>query len=66
MTETIKEIQSELEQYATLAALAFDPDANMRLESIVYRARLIGANEDRLLNFEEGAALFTSGQPVVL
>ena len=66
LTETIKEIQSELEQYATLAALAFDPDANMRLESIVYRARLIGANEDRLLNFEEGAALFTSGQPVVL
>lgn len=66
LTAAIKKLQSELDQFATLAALAFDQDANMRLESIVNRARLIGANEGRLLNFEEGAAMFTSGKPVVL
>lgn len=62
----IKKLQSELDEYASLAFLAFDPDANIRLESIINRARLIGANTERLLNFDEGASLFTSGQPIVL
>lgn len=62
----IKKLQTELNEYTSLASLAFDLDTNVRLESIVSRARLIGAKEERLLNFEEGAALFTSGHPIVL
>lgn len=62
----IEKLQAELNEFTSLASLAFDLDMNVRLESIVSRARLIGAKEERLLNFEEGAALFTSGHPIVL
>ena len=46
--------------------LAFDADINIRFSSIITRARLVGANTDRLVGVEAGAELFTSGAPVVL
>ena len=59
-------LETELAEYGSLVALAFDADVNVRFESILSRAKLIGANTDRLVDLESGAALFTSGKPVVL
>ena len=62
----IEKLEAELAEYDSLAALAFDADINIRFSSIISRARLVGANTDRLVSVEAGAELFTSGAPVVL
>lgn len=62
----IERLDAELSEYSSLATLAFDADMNSRFESIISRAKLVGANTDRFVNLESGAALFTSGKPVVL
>lgn len=62
----MEKLETELAEYGSLVALAFDADVNIRFESILSRAKLIGANTDRLVDLESGAALFTSGKHVVL
>lgn len=62
----VEKLETELAEYGSLVDLAFDADVNIRFESILSRAKLIGANTDRLVDLESGAALFTSGKPVVL
>lgn len=62
----VDKLEAELAEYKSLVNLAFATDVNVRLESIISRAKLMGANEDRFINIEEGAALFTSGTPVEL
>jgi hypothetical protein len=62
----VEKLEIELAEYGSLVDLAFDADVNIRFESILSRAKLIGANTDRLVDLESGAALFTSGKPVVL
>lgn len=62
----IEKLEAELAEYDSLATLAFDADINIRFSSIISRARLVGANTDRLVSVEAGAELFTSGAPVVL
>ena len=62
----VEELEAEIAKYDSLAQLAFDADVNVRFESIISRAKLVGANTERLVDLEAGAALFTSGKPVVL
>lgn len=62
----VEKLETELAEYGSLVDLAFDADVNIRFESILSRAKLIGANTERLVDLESGAALFTSGKPVVL
>ena len=62
----VEKLETELAEYGSLVDLAFDADVNIRFERILSRAKLIGANTDRLVDLESGAALFTSGKPVVL
>ena len=62
----IEKMEERMAKYKSLAELAFDEDANVRFDSIISRAKLIDADTDRLVDFGTGAALFTSGVPVVL
>ncbi|MGN0786851.1 MAG: hypothetical protein ACI4OB_05585 [Christensenellales bacterium] len=62
----VEKLEAEIAKYDSLAQLAFDADVNVRFESIISRAKLVGANTERLVDLEAGAALFTSGKPVVL
>lgn len=62
----VEKLETELAEYGSLVDFSFDADVNIRFESILSRAKLIGANTDRLVDLESGAALFTSGKPVVL
>lgn len=62
----VEELEAEIAKYDSLAQLAFDTDVNVRFESIISRAKLVGANTERFVDLEAGAALFTSGTPVVL
>ncbi|MGN1111665.1 MAG: hypothetical protein ACI4RP_00535, partial [Acutalibacteraceae bacterium] len=62
----VEKLKAKIAKYDSLAQLAFDADVNVRFESIVSRAKLVGADTERLVDPEAGAALFTSGKPVVL
>lgn len=62
----VKKLEAEIAKYDSLAQLAFDADVNVRFESVISRAKLVGANTERLVDLKAGAALFTSGKPVVL
>ena len=62
----VERLETELAAYDSLATLAFDADVNVRFDSIVSRAKLVGANTERFVDLKAGAALFTSGKPVVL
>lgn len=62
----IEKLETELAKYDSLAELAFDTDVNVRFESIISRAKLIGVNTGRLVDLEAGTTLFTSGKPVIL
>lgn len=53
-------------QTVLLTMLAFGEDVNIRLASVISRAKLIGANTEHLVDLNAGAALFTSVKPVVL
>lgn len=62
----VEKLEAKIAKYDSLAQLAFDADVNVRFESIISRAKLVGADTERLVDPEAGAALFTSGKPVVL
>ena len=62
----IEKLEAKLAEYDSLVALAFDADVNVRFDSIISRAKLVDADTARLVDFDAGAALFTSGKPVVL
>lgn len=62
----VEKLETEIAKYDSLAQLAFDTDVNVRFESIISCAKLVGANTERLVDLEAGAALFTSEKPVVL
>lgn len=65
-TALAEKLQAKLAEYDSLVALAFDEDVNVRFDSIISRAKLVDADTDRLVDFDTGAALFTSGAPVIL
>lgn len=62
----IESLCAELDKYSSLISYAFDPDVNIRFANILSRANLVGASVDRIIDFDEGAALFGSGKPVVV
>lgn len=62
----MEKLEAKLAEYGSLVTLAFDPDVNTRFESIISRAKLIGANTNRLIDFETGASIFASGKPITL
>lgn len=65
-TKLIAQLEAELTRYSSLIELAFDTDVNVRFESLISRAELVGANTKRFVSVDEGAALFTRGNPVTL
>jgi len=62
----LEKVNSELNQYESLAALAFSEDVNVRFDSSIMRAKFVGVSEDRILTRETGEALFTSNEPITL
>ena len=62
----VESLCAELDKYSSLISYAFDPDVNIRFENILSRANLVGASVDRIIDFDEGAALFGGGKPVVI
>ena len=64
--EHYEKLSAELTKYSSLVEYAFDPDANTRFENVLSRASLVGANTNRMIDFDTGASLFCSGKPVVL
>ena len=57
--ETTALFNANLAEYASLLALSFSEDANLRHEGAVQGARLAGVPEEKILhNLEEGEALF--------
>ena len=64
--EHFEQLSAELAKYSSLVAYAFDPDANNRFENMLSRATLVGVNTNRMIDFDAGASLFSSGKPVVL
>lgn len=64
--EHFEKLFAELERYSSLVAYAFDPNVNSRFENMLSRAALVGANVNRMIDFDAGASLFSSGKPVVL
>ena len=54
-----------MEDFDSLVELAFDRDVNIRFQSSVERARVIGVSEDRILhNKHEIDAFFTDNKPI--
>ena len=59
------ELQKKMEDFDSLVELAFDRDVNIRFQSSVERARVIGVSEDRILhNKHEIDAFFTDNKPI--
>ena len=56
--QIIELVMADLAAYKSLAALAFSPDVNHRLEISINIARQSGVDESRILTEESGYAFF--------
>lgn len=59
----LESTMAKLRAYEDLASLAFDTDANVRLESAKARATLLGASDKRILSDDDMDAMFDSSEP---
>lgn len=62
----VANITEKLQQYESLASLAFDEDSHTRLESSKARAAFLGAPSNRIPTDDAMDALFDSSDPVTL
>ena len=64
--EFIAAIEKDMSEFRCLAALAFDPDVNVRFETSVALARQVGVEENRILRPDDWERIFNSNKPVTL
>ena len=64
--EFIAAIEKDMSEFRCLAALAFDPDVNVRFETSVALARQVGVEENRILRPDDWERIFNSTKPVTL
>ena len=64
--EFIAAIEKDMSEFRCLAALAFDPDVNVRFETSVALARQVGVKESRILHQDDWDRIFNSNKPVTL
>ena len=64
--EQFAKLSAELAKFSSLVSYAFDSNVNSRFENLISRATLVGANTNRMIDFDAGASLFGNGKPVVL